>query len=103
VVANAAGPLDPSEGGAADFAGFPSLQPTARQQTTGQRWLFHTGDNGTRGDYASFLSRTTRDGGNWPEIIPYDFEMRFTSGGSVGVDFNLGTQFPLPFPERCVR
>lgn len=96
-VANASGPLDPSEGGAADFAGFPSLQPTTSQQTTGQRWLIHTGDNGTRGEFASFLTRTTRDGGNWPEIIPNDFEVRFTATGSIGFDFNLGTQFPLPF------
>ncbi len=97
VVANASGPLVPSEGGAADFAGFPSATPTSRQQTTGQRWLFHTGDNGTRGDYASFLARTTRDGSHWPDIIPFDFEMRFTAAGSMGVDFNLGTKFPLPF------
>jgi hypothetical protein len=97
VVANAAGPLVPSEGGAAGFAGFPSADPTSRQQTTGQRWLFHTGDNGSRGLYDAFLSRTTRDGARWPEIIPYDFEMRFTAGGSIGADFNTAGKFPLPF------
>ncbi len=97
VVANASGPLVPSEGGAADFGGFPSLRPTTAQQVSGQRWLFHTGDNGTRGDYASFLARTTRDGSLWPEIIPYDFEMRFTASGANGSNFDDGSRFSVPF------
>jgi hypothetical protein len=99
VVANALGPLDPPEGGSATFQGFPGPgDPTARQQSNGQRWFIHTGDNGTRGSYASFLSRTVRDGLFWPLIIPHDYEVRFTAGTNWGVDFNTDSiPFPLPF------
>jgi hypothetical protein len=107
VVANASGKLNPSEGCTAagdDWYGFPGTAPTTAQQTNGSRWLFHTADNGgssgggTRYDYESFISRTTRDGSNWPSIIPYDFEMRFTQRGSWAYEaFNTGQTFQVPF------
>ena len=100
VVSNGAGPLVPPEGGAADFGGFPSLQPTTSQQTNGSRWLFHTADaNQTRALYDAFLARTARDGDNWPAIIPHDYEMRFTATGSWAFDaYNSGSaMYQVPF------
>ncbi len=96
-VANGAGALVPPEGAAASFQGFPGVDPTARQQTNGQRWLIHTGDDGTRGAYDAFLARTTRDGDNWPVIIPHDYEIRFTAGPNWGVEFNSDS-IPIPVP-----
>ncbi len=131
MVQNAAGPIDPPVASAFHFQGFPTpgdLDPDISYQAirdttidssvtppetliTGVRWGIHTADNGgtndggTRGTYTAFLSRTTRDGGNWPLIIPYDFEMRFTgSNDNPGVNgsyafeaFGDGTVFWVPF------
>ncbi len=98
VVANANGPLVPSEGGALDFDGFPSQRPTDRQQVGAGHWAIHTADNGSRGSYDAFLGRTTRNGGNWPEIIPFDFEMRFTDRTSQAWDaFTTGAFLEVPF------
>ncbi len=101
-VANGNGPFDDPLPGALNFAGFPtpeSSDPAVGQQADGEgRWAIHTADNGSRGDYDSFISRTTRDGGNWPDIIPYDFEMRFTERGSWTWDaFETGGFFAVPF------
>ncbi|NIX35385.1 MAG: hypothetical protein GWN10_14145, partial [Nitrospinaceae bacterium] len=92
-VANAAGPLDPPESAAAQFAGFPvNENPTNRQQVGDGHWFIHTADNGSRGSYEAFRNRTTRNGANWPEIIPFDFEIRFTARGSWTWDrFNTDT------------
>ena len=84
VVANAAGPIDPPEGGAADFQGFPSLRPTDGQQVGEGHWFFHTGDNGTRGSFDAFKERVARSD-NFSRLIPFDFEMRFTARGSFAV------------------
>ncbi|MBK7141993.1 MAG: hypothetical protein IPH75_07935 [bacterium] len=109
-VANAAGPIDPPEPAAANFQGFPTPgdgAPTSAQQTTGQRWLIHTADNGgssgggTRGSYEAFLSRTTRDGTNWPEILKGDYEFRFTGAGNYGIreaDFGSSEDSLIPVP-----
>ncbi len=104
VVVNAAGPLDPPEGGAADFAGFPVSAPvTARQQVGSGRWLFHTGDNGgssgngSRGDYGSFLRRSLRND-NFSRVVPFDWEMRFTARGSWAIRaFSDGALLKVPF------
>ncbi|NWF89996.1 MAG: T9SS type A sorting domain-containing protein [Ignavibacteriaceae bacterium] len=108
VVANGAGPLATPEPGAFAFAEFPTPHdgpgagnPAAgvQQSTNNSRWGIHTADNGSRGLYSAFLSRTTRDGANWPSIIPYDFEIRFTAAGGWAYDaFNTGTlSFAVPF------
>lgn len=110
VVQNAAGPLAIPEPGAFNFAGFPTPldgpgegNPASgvQQSTNASRWGVHTADNGTRGDYASFISRTTRDGGSWPNIIPNDFEWRFTSTGGYAFhafdDPPLNVAIPVPF------
>ena len=88
VVANANGLLDPPEGAALDFDGFPSTRPTERQQVGDGIWAIHTYDNrapgitGTNGKYSFFLESVTRLGYNWAYIFPYDYEMRFTNKGS---------------------
>ncbi len=99
VVANANGPLVPTEGGAADFASFPSTRPTDAQQVGPAKWFIHTADNGNRGSYSAFIDRTTRNGTFWYEIVPFDFEIRFTSSGGWAYDaYNSGTNFfQVPF------
>ncbi|UCE24136.1 MAG: T9SS type A sorting domain-containing protein [Candidatus Zixiibacteriota bacterium] len=120
VVANASGPLEEAEAGAAEWAGFPvptdengePLRPTANQQATGDGlWLFHTADNGgtscdgTRASYDAFLARVTRDGGNLEDIAEYDYEMRFTGSnssphvnGSYAIEiYNDDNVFWVPF------
>jgi len=104
-VANGAGPIDPPEGAAADFQGFPSLQPTANQQVGPARWFLHTFDNGTRGAYEAFVGRVTQSQTLWGRIIPNDFEIRFTPTGGIGfeplafvtADPAGGTVINLPF------
>src|SRR3989339_19485 len=111
VVANGNGPLNPPEGGAFDFGNFSSDRPTSGQQVGEGLWGIHTADDGgtadggTRGLYDAFISRVTRDGDNWDEIIPYDFELRFTGsndnpgvGGSQAFEaFNDNNVFWVPF------
>lgn len=112
VVANGSGALDPSEGGAFDFASFPSIRPTDRQQNGAGLFGIHTADNGgtvdggTRGAYTAFLSRVLRDGGNNAILGSYDYEIRFTGTQSnPGVNGGYGWQafgtgensFWLPF------
>ena len=118
VVANADGPIDPSEAGAFGFAGFPASTgvdpdgyPTAGQQVGAGLWGIHTADNGgtsgggTRGGYDAFISRATRDGGNLPVIGAFDYEMRFTGdnaspdvNGSYAIEaFNDDNVFWVPF------
>ncbi|UCE24135.1 MAG: T9SS type A sorting domain-containing protein [Candidatus Zixiibacteriota bacterium] len=120
VVANAAGPIDPPEAGAAEWQGFPvptdeygdPLRPTSGQQATGDGlWLFHTADNGgtscggTRTSFDDFVTRVTRSGGNSANMSYYDYEMRFTGSesspevnGSYAIEwYNDDNVFWVPF------
>lgn len=101
-VANAAGPIDPPEGAAADFQGFPSLRPTDGQQVGAGHWMFHTGDNGTRGSYSAFLSRSMR-GDNFSRVVPFDWEMRFTERGSYSFKgYEADEIVHVPFELWCI-
>ncbi len=84
--ANAAGPLTEPTGAAADYAGYPGLGRTniGNQMVSGSQWFIHTGDNGSRNSYSDFLSRSMRNG--FGNVVPFDFEVRFTAGGSVNYD-----------------
>ena len=97
VVANAAGPIDPPTGGAADFQGFPVPErPGASQQVGDGKWFFHTGGGG-RDSYEIFLARSMR-GTNFERLVPYDWEMRFTAEGSYAVRaFTDGLVVSVPF------
>ncbi|MCP4708836.1 MAG: hypothetical protein GY869_09440, partial [Planctomycetes bacterium] len=111
VVANGAGPLYPPDGGASAFAGFPCVPPTDAQQVGPGIWLFHTADNGgtndggSYGNFTAFRDRVTRNGDNWAEILPYDFEMRFSGsndnpgvGGGYAIEwFSDDNVFWVPF------
>ena len=111
MVANGAGPIDPPEGAAADFQGFPSLRPTDGQQVGAGHWFFHTGDDtaGNRRSYAAFLSKSMRND-NFDRFVPNDWEMRFTGsndnpgvGGSYAVKaFTTGTVHWVPFELWCI-
>lgn len=105
VISNASGVLNPPDYGAFAFnsSGFPHPttgdRPSDAQQVGGGHWGIHTADNGSRSSYTSFINRTTRDGGNWKFIVPYDFEIRFTATGGYAFDaYNAGdTSFAVPF------
>jgi hypothetical protein len=97
VVANAAGPVEPSEMGTFAFNdnGFPFLfndlypdgtdRPDGdRQQTNGSTWGVATGGTaGARAEWPTFISRTLRND-NADRAIPFDYEMRFTAGPNYG-------------------
>ncbi|TAK57995.1 MAG: hypothetical protein EPO24_09100, partial [Bacteroidetes bacterium] len=105
VVSNGSGALDPPDYGAFAFnsSGFPhpttDEAPSDNQQIGGGHWGIHTGDNGARSSYDAFIDRTTRSGDNWAEIIPYDFEIRFTAAGGYGFDAYVSgtTAIQVPF------
>jgi hypothetical protein len=115
VVANAAGPIDPPESGAAPWQGFPCPTdvdvdgyPTDGQQVGTGLWLFHTGADaassagGTRGPYSAFVERSMRSD-NFDWAVPYDWEMRFTAGGSWAVRaFDDGLLVKVPFELWCI-
>ena len=109
MVINGAGPLDPPESAAAPWAGFPCPTgvdpdgyPTDGQQVGEGKWLFHTGDNGTRGSYAKFKERSCR-GDNFSRLVPYDWEMRFTAGGSYSFKgYEDDSIVEVPFELWCI-
>jgi hypothetical protein len=94
-VSNAAGAITPTQAGSFAFngSGFP-LPPSGAdrpvgnvQQTTGfaagMGYGIHTGVNAAGMDYhyPFFVSRVTQGGSRWTEIVPFDFEIRFTAAG----------------------
>ena len=110
VVANASGPLDPPEPGAARWAGFPVPDgpdgdglPTDNQQIGGGRWLLHTVDNGgssgggERGSYEMFSARVLRND-NIFQVGQSDWEMRFTgSNDNPGVEGGYAVELYLDY------
>ncbi|MFA5803403.1 MAG: hypothetical protein WC879_02050 [Melioribacteraceae bacterium] len=107
VTANASGVLATPNMGTFAFNanGFPFYngwdQPQLGQQSTNTSlWGIATGMTSPTMDpsYAYFKDRVTRVGANWPKIIPYDFEIRFTTAGSKGkMAFSSGTIVQIPF------
>ena len=93
VTANAAGPLDPPDGAAADWRSFPGLgRASDRQQSTnGGHWHIATGMSGgcpsNCGNYSSFLARSIVGRNGWGPVMPYDWEIRFSSGGDYELDW----------------
>jgi hypothetical protein len=111
-VANANGAITPFQQGAFAFNanGFPltpdgSDRPDGTVQqssglTASSGWGFHTGMNSATmsSSYAQFTSRVTQGGARFSLIVPYDFEMRFTAGGSVAWNaFTDESQTTVPF------
>ncbi len=105
VVANASGAVDPPSGASADWRSFPGTgrADRSRQQSTGTgAWHIATAMSGacvtgTCGDYASFLQRSITGRGGWPQIMPYDWEIRFEDG-AFGVDWwTSGIFTEVPF------
>jgi hypothetical protein len=118
VVANAGGPLIPSDQGCFAFSanGFPLLYndrypngadgpTTGVQQTNGSNWGIHTGaTTGNDGTFNYFTARVTQTGERWSVIDSYDYEIRFTGGGAVGFEPSAftsgstgGTRIAVPF------
>lgn len=113
VTANAGGKLATPNMGCFAFNsnGFPTLdggpavttndRPQAGQmKNSNALWGIHTGMNSATmpATYAQFILRVPRDGANWPRIIPYDFEIRFTAAGSKALmAFSSGSIVDVPF------
>ncbi len=98
VVANAAGPIVPPTGGAADFAGFPvPRSPGAEQQVSDAVWLLDAGSS--LGTFESFQQRAilTRSPENAERIDSYDFEARFTGPSMAYRRFQDLTLVEIPF------
>jgi len=95
VVANAAGPVDPPDGAAADFRDFPGTgRASSAQQVGGGLWHVATGMSSgcptNCGDYGSFLVRSMRNG--FDLVSPWDFEVRFAGTTSLHYDrFTVNT------------
>jgi hypothetical protein len=108
-VAGPSGPIDPPTYAAFAFngSGFPTLDGLDVNAGVNDRpvddwggglWGVHTADNGSRASYASFVDRVTNGGNNWKNIIPYDWEIRFTADGGYAYDpFVTGKVFHVPF------
>lgn len=92
-VANSAGPLEPAEG-AGGRNGFPGSRPSSsvQQPVGGGQWFFRGPDGA---DFSDLLADSET---RWPNIIPYDYEIRFT-GTSVAYDpaDNVGLVLQVPF------
>lgn len=96
-VANGAGVLDPPEGAAADWQGFPGIGPPTNNQQVGPgKWLIHAG-GASSPLYAAFLSRVLRND-NIDRVVPFDYEMRFTAAGGIANWYYTTENFaPVPF------
>lgn len=111
-VRNANGAISPFQQGCFSFnsSGFP-LAPSGAdrpngtiQQSTGlsasQGWGIHTGMNSTTMtlSYDNFKSRVTQGATLWNDLIPYDFEIRFTAEGSKAINwYTDDAVFDVPF------
>jgi len=127
VVANGNGPLSQPEMGcfAYNSNGFPFLgdwdgvpvagdidRPTEDQQVSPAEWGIHTGMNavGMDDSYDYFVTRTTQGGARWSSIIPYDWEIRFTTAGGKAYIPNAfmtgastgGVYLDVPFELWCI-
>jgi hypothetical protein len=95
-VANGSGPVVPWQQAvfAANESGFPlapdgsSVPDGRKQQSSGklssnQGWIIHTGMNSPAMSplYSNFIMRVTQANARWPLILPYDYEIRFTTRG----------------------
>jgi len=81
---------------AAGFRGFPGTNVddnavNGQQSTNDGRWHIATGMSGgcpsNCGDYSSFLARSIVGRDGWGSVIPYDWEIRFSSGGDYELDW----------------
>jgi len=105
MVANGGGAID--QAAAFDFQGFPveGRPDGAQQVTNGGLWGIHTGRGaGQDASYAAFLGRTVTGRGGWGNIMPYDFEVRFTAAcyNAWRAGFDAGEAIvAAPSPTGC--
>jgi hypothetical protein len=112
VSSNATGPLVPPEAATinSDAYGYPhpstsgtpvgTRQQSAGKLTASKGWTIATGMNSPTmsAEFSQFVSRVTQAGARWPEIIPYDFEIRFTAAGSKAWNaYTDETPLDVPF------
>ncbi len=101
VTANAGGLLNPPAAGAATFQGFPSSDPdlVQDQQVNGSFWFVADWRSSTltTGDYERFVINTVTDWHGWNNLIPFDFEYRFTDSGQMAFNISTTTLVHIPF------
>ncbi len=108
LVANGNGPLDPPATAAAPWQGFPVPDPDFNiypNMANGSFWFVHTWPNGSRGSFDAFMARTFQYTGGYGvaggegihNLIPHDFEIRFTGNGKAFDNWNTETVLDVPF------
>ena len=104
VTANADGPLDPPDPGnfAFNSNGFPTFEgddrpDASRQQANGSTWGIHQGLDPTQFLYTNYIKVSILDQNGWGQLIPFDFEIRFTAGPNKGYDTANGALVDIPF------
>ena len=108
VVANGNGALDPPASAAASWQGFPVPDPDYAiwpNMANGSFWFVHTWPNGSRASFDAFMGRTFAYTGGYGvpggegihNLIPHDFEIRFTGNGKAFDNWNTGTVIDVPF------
>ena len=108
VVANASGALDPPASAGAEWQGFPVPDPDYNiwpNMDNGSFWFVHTWPNGSRASFSAFMARTFQYTGGYGvaggegihNLIPHDFEIRFTGAGKAFDNWNTGTVVDVPF------
>ena len=97
VTAHAGGVQDPPLQGATDWGGFPVEYTGRVNQQNGSGWFF-AGGGASSSSYSNFLSRTITSG--WSNLIPNDFEYRFTGKGTGNYAWDVwgvGALVDVPF------
>ncbi len=108
VVTNGDGPVDPPASAAASWQGFPVPDPDYNiwpNMANGSFWFVHTWPNGSRASFDAFMARTFAYTGGYGvaggegihNLIPHDFEIRFTGAGKAFDNWNTGTVLNVPF------
>ncbi|NNE69066.1 MAG: hypothetical protein HKN29_01750, partial [Rhodothermales bacterium] len=106
VVSNKNGPFSEPVVGAPTWLGYPgpeARQTGIQQATTNATWLLVTGQsrlcrNADCSPYSEFLERTLLEMGGWEEVLPYDWEIRFTDRPSYGWEpWGLQAVVEVPF------
>ncbi|MBN2366938.1 MAG: T9SS type A sorting domain-containing protein, partial [Calditrichaeota bacterium] len=57
-----------------------------RQQTSSRDYVISEGTTETNRDYSTFREAISKNDSLWEEILPWDYEIRFTPGGGLAAD-----------------
>ena len=99
-ISNGAGPLDPIQGAAADFQGFPvPNRPSSSQQIGYGIWFVHAvtddGSPNSQAHFEAFVADVLPD--QMPGPGPNDLEIRFSGTSSYAYDLQTAQLVEVPF------